>query len=164
MRTHASRADSPSRWRATQPRVVSVVDIARPPEAVFCRLASPARLGDWQPGVISTCMVGDGPPAVGTIWAVTARLGGSTRTVTSVITQISPPRTLAIRGVDGAIRATVKVTVEPRQGGQHSHVRVSLDLSAYGMGRLLLPMAVRRARRHAPQICQRLKQQLENAG
>jgi hypothetical protein len=83
---------------------------------------------------------------------------------TSKITQIDPPGSWAIRGIDGPIRAAVGVTVEPREDGAQSHVTISLDFSGHGAGKLLVPMVVRQARKEVPENSRKLKQRLESAG
>ncbi len=91
-------------------------------------------------------------------------MGGRERTFTSEITEISPPGRWAVRGVDGPIRARVKVAVEPRDGGQQSHVTIRLDFSGHGIGNMLLPLVIRQAQKEAPQSCRKLKQRLESTG
>ncbi len=144
--------------------IESGVDIARPPEDVFSYVTDPSRFGEWQSGVVSGHIEGDGPPGVGSRCMMPRRIGGSDRTSTSEITEISPPRRWAIRGIDGPIRANVSVTVTPLQDGGQSHVIIQLDFQGYGMGKMLLPMVVRQARKEVPQSCQVLKQRLEGGG
>jgi Polyketide cyclase / dehydrase and lipid transport len=93
---------------------------------------------------------------------MTRRIGGAERTSVSEITQFAPPRTWAIRGIDGSIRADVEVTVEPLGDGSGSHVSISIDFRGYGVGRLIVPMVVRQARQEVPQSCQNLKRRLES--
>ena len=52
-------------------------------------------------------------PQVGTKCFTIRRIGGASRAVTSEVTHIDPPRTWGVQGIDGPIRATVNVTVEP---------------------------------------------------
>jgi uncharacterized protein YndB with AHSA1/START domain len=144
--------------------IVTEVDIARPPGEVFGYVTDPSRFSEWQAGVVSGHTEGGGAPAVGTRCVMTRRVGGSVRTFTSEVTEIDPPRAWAIRGIDGPIRAAVSVIVEPRQDEAQSHVSISLDFSGHGIGKLLLPMIVREARKEAPQSCRKLKQRLEDAG
>ena len=60
---------------------------------------------------------GPGPaPRVGARCLTTRRIGGANRPATSKVTHIDPPRTWGVRGIDGPIRATVDVTVEPLTG------------------------------------------------
>ena len=80
-----------------------------------------------------------------------------------MITELNAPRTWAIHGIDGSIRADVTVTVEPRQDGTQSHVTIGLDFSGSGMGKMILPMVVRQARREVPESCQKLKNRLESS-
>lgn len=100
--------------------IVTSVEIARPPGEVFAYATDPSRFGEWQAGVVSGHIEGDGVPAVGDRCVMTRRLGGAKRTVTSQITAMDPPAMWAIRGLDGPIRAEVKVSVEPRQEGRQS--------------------------------------------
>lgn len=143
--------------------IVTDVDIARSPGEVFAYVTDPAQFGEWQAGVVSGHNEGDGPAAVGTKCLMTRRVGGLVRTFTSVITEIDPPRTWAIRGLDGPIRADVNVRVEPREDGAQSHVTISLDFTGHGVGKALLPIVVWQSQREAPQSCQKLKRRLEQA-
>jgi uncharacterized protein YndB with AHSA1/START domain len=142
--------------------IVSEIVIARPPAEVFAYAIDPERFGEWQGGVVAGHTEPAGPPGIGSHCIMTRRIGGSERTSTSVITELSPPRTWAIHGIDGPIRADVAVTVEPRQDGTQSHVTIQLDFSGSGMGKVILPMVVRQARKEVPQSCQNLKNRLES--
>lgn len=143
--------------------IVSDVEIARPPEEVFRYVTDPARFGEWQSGVVSGHIEGDGQPRVGSRCVMIRRIGGAERTSVSEITQIAPPGAWAIRGIDGPIRADVSVAVEPVSNGQGSHVTIRLDFHGHGIGKLLLPMVARQARKEVPQSCQNLKKLLEGS-
>ena len=142
--------------------IVSEVDVARPPDEVFRYVTDPSRFGEWQSGVIDGHLEPDGPAAVGSRCIMTRRIGGSDRTSASEITQVSPPRTWAVKGIDGPIRADVTVTVEPRRDGEQAHVTISVDFHGHGIGKMLLPVVVREARQEVPQSCQNLKKRLES--
>jgi uncharacterized protein YndB with AHSA1/START domain len=139
--------------------IVSAVDIARPPSEVFPFVTDPSRFGEWQIGVVSGHT--EGEPTVGTRCTTTRRIGGADRTSTSEITEISPPTSWAMRGIDGPIRAMMQVAVEPRENGEQSRVTFSLDFSGHGMGKLVLSKTVSQARKEMPQNCEKLKQLLE---
>lgn len=128
--------------------IVSAVDIACPPGEVFAYVTDPSRFGEWQAGVVSGHT--DGEPAVGARFTTTRRIGGADRTGTSEITEINPPESWAIRGIDGPIRAAMQVSVEPRQNGEQSHVTFSLDLAGHGFGKLILSRVVSQARTEVP--------------
>jgi uncharacterized protein YndB with AHSA1/START domain len=144
--------------------IMTEVDITRPPAEVFSYVTDPSRFGEWQDGVVNGHTDGDGSPVVGTRLSMTRRMAGTERVFTSEITQIDPPGSWAIRGIDGPIRAAVGVTVEPREDGAQSHVTISLDFSGHGAGKLLVPMVVRQARKEVPENSRKLKQRLESAG
>ena len=141
--------------------VVCEVSIARPPAEVFAYVTDPSRFGEWQASVVSAHIEEDGPQRPGSRCVMTRRIGGSQRTTVSEVTDVSPPRTWAIHGIDGPIRADVNVTVDPAGGGQGSHVTIRLDFHGHGFGTVLLPVVVWQARKEAPQSAQSLKQRLE---
>jgi len=142
--------------------LTTTTEVARPPEDVFAYVTDPTRFGEWQQGVVGGHIDGDGPPTVGDKCFTTRRIGGAERSVTSVITHIDPPKAWGVRGVDGPIRATVDVTVAP-VSDDRSRVTITLDFAGQGIGKLLVPMMVRRnARKEMPANLDRLKQRLES--
>ena len=89
-------------------------------------------------------------------------LGGREREVTTKITEYDPPRRWADRGIDGPIRAMVAVTVEPLADSTGSRLTIDLDFTGHGIGKVLVPLVVRRqAAREMPENMRRLKQRLE---
>jgi hypothetical protein len=82
--------------------------------------------------------------------------------VTSEITHIDPPRTWGVHGIDGPIRAIVNVTVDPVEKGRRSRVTIDLDFDGHGIGKLLVPLVVRRqARKEMPANLGTLRERLE---
>jgi hypothetical protein len=74
--------------------------------------------------------------------------------MTSEITEISRPRTWAVRGIDGPVRGMVRGTVEPVAESERSRVTIELDFEAHGIGKLLVPLVVRRqTRSRCPPTC-----------
>ena len=143
--------------------IVSTIDVTRPPGEVFAFVTDPTRLREWQDGVVSARMEADGPAGPGSRFTATTRIGGAEQVSTLEITDISPPRRWAIRGIDGPVRVQATVTVEPLGGGKGSRVTVALDFAGHGPGRMLVPLVVRpQAARQAPRSCQRLREALEN--
>jgi hypothetical protein len=135
------------------------VDIDRPPSEVFPFVTDPSYFGEWQKGVV--CGHVEGEPAVGSTCSMTRNIGGAERTSTSLITEYAPPQRWVIHGIDGPIRADVCVQVEPLEAGTRSRVTIELDFSGHGLGRLMTPMVVSRARKEVPVSCQNLKDLLE---
>jgi uncharacterized protein YndB with AHSA1/START domain len=142
--------------------IVSSIEIARTQDEVFSYVTNPSTFAEWQAGVVGGSMEGGKSPTVGSKCTTTRRIGGAKREVTSEITKLDPPRSWGIHGVDGPIRAIVNVTVEPVDGGARSHVTIGLDFEGYGIGKLLVPLVVRRqARNEMPANCRMLKERLE---
>ena len=91
----------------------------------------------------------------------TRRIGFADRPITSEIVHIDPPRTWRVRGIDGSIRATIDVTVEPLDGAS-ARLTIAIDFEGNGIGKILVPLAVRReARKEMPASLATLKQRLE---
>jgi hypothetical protein len=93
----------------------------------------------------------------------TRRIGGANRPATSDLVHLDPPRTWGVRGIDGPIRANVDVTVEPLAGNR-SQVTISVDFQGHGIGKILVPLLVRRqAQKEMPANLEALKLRLETA-
>jgi len=145
--------------------IVTTAEIERPTAEVFTYATDPARFPEWQQGVVDGHMddLGDGTqaPAVGAKCVTTRRIGGADRASTSELVHIDPPRTWGVRGTDGPIRAAVDVLVEPLTGSR-SRLTISVDFTGYGIGKILVPLMVRReARKEMPANMAALKQRLE---
>jgi uncharacterized protein YndB with AHSA1/START domain len=145
--------------------VVTSAEIGRPADEVFAYATDPARFSQWQKGVVDGHM--DGPaggtgiPAVGAKCVTTRRIGGANRPSTSELTHIDPPRTWGVRGTDGPIRAAVDVLVEPVTGSR-SRLTISVDFTGHGIGKILVPLMVRReARKEMPANMTALKHKME---
>lgn len=142
--------------------VTATADIDRTPDDVFGYITDPTRFAEWQRGVTGGHMAGDGPPAVGAKCLTTRRIGFAERSVTSEVTHVSPPRTWGVRGVEGPIRATVTVTVDPLDEGRRSRLTIGVDFEGHGIGKLLVPLSVRRqARAEMPANLRAAKERLE---
>jgi uncharacterized protein YndB with AHSA1/START domain len=140
----------------------TTIEIARPPEEVFAYVTDPAHFVDWQQGVVSGHMESDGPQAAGEICLTTRRIGFADRPVKAEVTHVDPPRTWGVRGIDGPIRATVNVTVDPLADGRRSRVTIEIDFIGHGIGKLIVPLAViPGARKEMPDNLDRLKERLE---
>ena len=142
--------------------IVSTIEVARPPEDVFPYVIDPSRFVEWQQGVTAGQM--DSTPVhVGSICTTTRKIGGGEREIHTEITAIDPPHHWADHGIDGPIRALVEVTVDALDGGAGSRLTIAVDFEGHGIGKLLVPLVVRRqAAREMPGNMMRLKQRLES--
>lgn len=142
--------------------IVNSIEIARDSATTFDYVTDPAHFPEWQSGVLAGRMDRD-PVTVGARCTTTRRIGGRPREITSEITAFDPPRHWADHGLDGPIRGIVVVDVEPLEDDMRSRVTISLDFEGHGIGRLLIPLMVRRqAEREMPANMHRLKDQLEH--
>jgi len=135
--------------------LTSTIDVDRPPADVFDYTTDPARFHEWQKGVVSG-------HKEGSRCITTRRIGFAERASTSEITAVDRPRSWAVHGIDGPIRANVDVDIEPLDAGGRSRLTIALDFEGHGIGKLLVPLIVRReAEKEMPQNLQRLKDRLE---
>jgi uncharacterized protein YndB with AHSA1/START domain len=144
--------------------IVSSIEIARRPEEVFAYVTDASRLAEWQESVVSSRVEGAGPPSVGTRASVTRRVGPIERPMTAELTELVPPTSWAVRGIDGPVRGNVKGTIAPLDG-ERSRVTLELELVGHGIGKLLVPLIARpQARKEVPTNLQNLKERLESDG
>jgi uncharacterized protein YndB with AHSA1/START domain len=144
------------------PPIVSSIEIDRPPDEVFSYVTDPSRFAEWQHDVVRVRIEGARPPGVGSRFTTTRRIGGAERTMTQEITELSPPRSWAVHGVDGPIRPRANVTVEPLGDGAGSRVTFALDFEGHGIGKPLVPAVRRQALKVAPTSYRNLKERLES--
>ena len=148
------------------PPIVTSAEIDRPAAEVFAYATDPARFSEWQKGVVDGHMDGppgaNQPPAAGARCVTTRRIGGASRPATAELMHIDPPRTWGVQGIDGPIRATVDVLVEPVTGSR-ARLTISVDFTGHGIGKILVPLLVRReARKEMPANMAALKQNMES--
>ena len=132
---------------------------------MFAYATDPARFSEWQKGVVDGHMDSPGngtqSPAVGAKCVTTRRIGGANRPSTSELVHIDPPKTWGVRGTDGPIRAAVDVLVEAVTDSR-SRLTISVDFTGHGIGKILVPLMVRReARKEMPDNMAALKQRME---
>ena len=147
------------------PPIVTSAEIGRPAAEVFACATDPARFSEWQKGVVDGHMDGlangNQTPAVGARCVTTRRIGGANRPSTAELVHIDPPKTWGVRGIDGPIRAAVDVLVEPVTDSR-SRLTISVDFTGRGIGKILVPLMVRRdARKEMPDNMAALKQRME---
>ncbi len=144
------------------PPVITTIDVDRAAAEVFSHATDPARFREWQAGVTEGHLDHPGPTKAGTRCQTTRRIGGASRAVTSEVTYVDPPRTWGIRGIDGPIRATVDLTVEPLTDSQ-SRLTIAVDFEGHGIGKILIPVLIRRqAHKEMPANVATLKRRIED--
>ena len=77
------------------------------------------------------------------------------------VQRVDPPRAWGVRGTDGPIRAALDVLVEPVTDSR-SRLTISVDFTGHGIGKILVPLMVRReARKEMPDNIAALKRLIE---
>jgi uncharacterized protein YndB with AHSA1/START domain len=142
--------------------ITSHIEIARPAEEVFAYATDPSRFSEWQDDVVSARVEAGQAPGVGSRFTTIRRIGRGERAMTQEVTESRPPTNWAAHGVDGPVRPNVDMTLEPLDDNTRSRITVAMDFEGHGIGKLLVPLIVRRlAAKRAPQSYQHLKEQLE---
>jgi len=143
--------------------VVHSVEIDRSPDDVFAYVTNPTHFTEWQDAVVSAQRIDSGPIKRGSQLTLTRRVGKREQTMTSELTDYTPPRSYAFRVVDGPVRAVGTGHFEPLDDGARTRFTFELDFEGHGIGKLLVPLVVRRqAEKELPQSHANLKRQLES--
>jgi uncharacterized protein YndB with AHSA1/START domain len=141
--------------------IVASTEISRSPDDVFAYVTDPNRLPEWQESVVNA-ESSQTPARVGTRARVTRRVGRRELTQSAELADLTHPTHWVVRGLDGPVRGNVIGRIEPLDNGTRSRVTIELELEGHGIGKLLLPLFVRRkAEEEMPRNMQRLKEQLE---
>ena len=83
-------------------------------------------------------------------------------TQTAEIAELTPPTHWAVRGLDGPVRGNVNGTIDPLDNATRSRVTIELELQGEGIGKLLVPLFVKRkAQSEMPRNARALKERLE---
>jgi uncharacterized protein YndB with AHSA1/START domain len=142
--------------------IVECVEIARRPEDVFSYATDFSHYPAWQGGVVSVRQEGDASLTVGSRAEVTRKVGPREVPGTEEITALHPPRSWVVRAVSDTLTAIAKGTIEPLDNGKRSRVTIALDFEPHGIGKLLVPLVIRRqVRKQLPKNEQKLKEVLE---
>jgi len=138
------------------------VEIDRKPDEVFAYVTDPARFAEWQDNVVRAELIDDGPVQQGSKLTMTRRMGKREVSMTSQLTEYDPPRSYAFRVLDGPVRARGKGRFEPLDGGERTRFTFELDFDGHGIGKLLVPLVVRRqAEKELPETHAELKKRLD---
>ncbi|GGJ00740.1 SRPBCC family protein [Streptomyces brasiliensis] len=141
--------------------ILASTEVDRPASEVYAYATDPNHFAEWQQGIVEGHLDTEDTPTVGTRCITTRRIGFADRLVVSELTHIDPPRTWGVQGVDGPIRARVDVTVDALTATR-SRLTIAVDFEGHGIGRVLVPLAVRpQARKEMPANLARLKRRVE---
>ena len=143
--------------------IVHSVEISRRPEDVFAYVTDPSRFTEWQEAVVRANAIGPEPPRRGSKVSLTRKVGRREQTMTAELTEFAPPESYAFRVLDGPVRALGRGRFEPLDDGSRTRFTFELDFEGHGIGKLLVPLVVRRqAAKELPESHAQLKKQLES--
>lgn len=135
--------------------------IDRPIEEVFAFLADGQNDRKFSPRVQEIAKTSDGPPGVGTVYVSTVKDAGMKSKREFELTEFEAPT--RIRWTE---RSKNMITV-PNGGydlspeGSGTKLRVFNEFEGHGFGKLILPLALRAARKDADPFAHRIKQAVE---
>lgn len=135
--------------------------IDRPIEEVFEFLAAGVNDPKFSPRVQQIVQKTPGPPGVGTVFASTVKDAGMTTQREIELTEFEPPRRIrwAERSTNSITSVEGGYDLEP--AGDGTKVTIFNVLEGHGVGKLLLPLAVRAQRKGAPAFAARIKAAVE---
>jgi uncharacterized protein YndB with AHSA1/START domain len=143
--------------------VREVIDVDRSPDEVFAYVTDPSHLPDWQLSAVSALRLDEGPLHEGSRVKVTRRIGSREMPMTVEYTEVVPPHSWGLHGVDGPVRPRVHGEIQPLDDGRRSRVTIDVDFEGHGLGKVLVPLVVRpQLRKELPRDEQLLKDQLEH--
>jgi uncharacterized membrane protein len=137
------------------------IEIDRTPEEVFAYLDDLSRHGEWQQQIIDVKLETEGPTRVGSRATETRRVPGGPRSFTYEITEHDPPRRASFRGLNGPLRPCGTVTLSPLDGGTRTRYTLEFFFETHGIGKLLVLLANRDAKKQIAKDMQLFKQKLE---
>lgn len=137
----------------------SVID--RPIEEVFAFLADGTNDPSFSPRVVEIRKATDGPTGVGTVYESTVKDAGMKTQREFELTEFDQPT--RIRWTERSKNAITVPTggydLEP--SGDGTKLTVSNEFEGHGFGKLILPLALRAARKDADAFADRIKQAAE---
>ncbi len=144
--------------------VTATIDINASRATVFAYIADPSTRPQWQDSVVKIELQTPDVIGVGARVRETRRVPGGPRTYIWEVTEFGPDRRWAFRGIDGPVRAYLRMTLTALDGGAGTRVHTELDFEGHGAGRVFAILAGRGARKEMPRDCEHLKQRLEQPG
>ena len=145
--------------------LVHSVEIDRSPADVFAYVTDPSHFSEWQEAFVRAEKLEADALHEGSRIALTRRMGKREQRMTSELTAYDPPQSYAFQVLDGPVRARGRGRFEPLDEGRRTRFTFELDFDGHGIGKLLVPLVVRRqAAKELPQSHANLKQRLERGG
>ena len=137
--------------------------IDRPIEEVFAFLANGENDKKFSPRVLEIRKTTDGPPGVGTVYVSKVKDAGMKTDREFELTEFEPPSKIrwAERSKNMVTAPEGGYDLEPEGEGTRLHVFNTLE--GHGFGKVLLPLALRSARKGADDFAKSIKAAVESS-
>ena len=135
--------------------------IDRPIEEVFAFLADGENDPKFSPRVLEIHKTTDGPPGVGTIYASTVKDAGMKTTREFKLTEFEPPTRIRWAEISKNLIMAAEGGYDLAPEGEGTRVTIYNVLEGRGLGKLLIPLALRAARKGADDFGNAIKTAVE---
>lgn len=144
-------------------RFGATVTIERPPEEVFDFLAEGENDKRFSPRVVEIAKTTDGPPAVGTVFASTVKDAGVKTKREFELTAVDRPNRIRWKELSSAPIVVPEGGYDLKPAGAGTELSFFNELEGRGFGKVLLPLALRAARKGANDFVASIKQAIESS-
>jgi carbon monoxide dehydrogenase subunit G len=144
-------------------RFEGTAQINRPIEEVFEFLADGSNDPKFSPRVLEIAKRTDGPPGVGTVYASTVKDAGMKTERVFELTQFDSPTKISWAETSKNLVTAPSGGYDLTRDGEGTRLTVHNELEGHGIGKLLLPLALRAARKDADAFARRTKEAVEAA-
>jgi carbon monoxide dehydrogenase subunit G len=135
--------------------------IDRPVEEVFAFLADGENDRKFSPRVLEITKTTDGPPGVGTTYASSVKDAGLKSEREFRLTHFDPPTRIRWTEVSKNSVTVPGGGYDLEADGEGTRLTVHNELEGHGVGKLLVPLALRAARKDADAFAERIKRAVE---
>jgi uncharacterized protein YndB with AHSA1/START domain len=143
--------------------ITASIEIDRPPQDVFDYVTDLERQTEWQASLLHVDLETPGPTRVGTKAVDTRKVPLGRQKFPFEVTEHDPPSRSSFQVTGGPVRPHGTVTFTPLDAGKRTRVDFTMEFVGHGLGRLLLPLVNRDARRLVPKDLEALKQRMESS-
>lgn len=135
--------------------------IDRPIDEVFAFLADGTNDPKFSPRVLEIAKTTDGPPGIGTVYASTVKDAGVKTKREFKLTEFDPPTRIRWTEISKNMITVPEGGYDLAPEADATRVTVYNVFEGHGFGKLILPLALRSARRGADDFGQSIKRAVE---
>jgi uncharacterized protein YndB with AHSA1/START domain len=137
------------------------VVVDRPRQQVFDNLTDLRRYPEWQPAITSAEWTSSSGLAAGLGFRFVIHGAGRRFEIDGELTEVDPPRHLALRSTRGPARVEATCDFEPADDGRATRIRFHVDVQPTGLLRLAEGVIAERVHRGLPKALEELRAHLE---